>query len=129
MALQKRPIYKGFNSFEYLNTRQFTLTEVDIVKADLLNHIFTTKGERVHMSNFGTTIPELTFEPLDQLLVEEIEEQLIAVFEFDPRVELLDLQIIPAYDYNTVQASAELLFIELNMVDRLELNLVFDSEG
>jgi phage baseplate assembly protein W len=79
------------------------------------------------MPNFGTRIPELAFEPLDQLTLDILEEDLRAVIAFDPRVKLLDLTITPYYDANSVIASAKLLYIELNMVDNLDLNITFES--
>ena len=60
------PIYKGYSSFEFQARDTFLLTDVELVKLDLLNHIFTRRGERVKMAQFGTRIPDLAFEPLDQ---------------------------------------------------------------
>ena len=103
------------------------LTDIDLVTMDLLNHIYTRKGERVMMPNFGTRIPDLAFEPLDQLTLDVLAEDLNAVIAFDPRVELLELQITPYYDENTVIASARLLYIELNLTGTLDLNITFES--
>jgi phage baseplate assembly protein W len=120
-------LYRGYSSHEYQNNKRFNLTDVELVKLDLLNHIFTRRGERVMMPTFGTRIPDLPFEPLDQLTLDVLEEDLRAVFTFDPRVELLKLNIIPLYDQNAVIASARLQYIELNMVDNLDINLVFEG--
>lgn len=103
------------------------LTDVDLVKMDLLNHIYTRKGERVMMPNFGTRIPDLPFEPLDQITLDILEEDLRAVFAFDPRVTLLELQILPYYDNNAVIASARLLYVELSITGNLDLNIIFES--
>jgi len=116
-------LYRGFSSFEYESTGDFKITDLNLVKLDLLNHIFTRRGERVMMPSFGTSIPDLTFEPLDDELVDELYEELIAVFEYDPRVELLDLNIVPNEDENRVTANAKLFYIELNLVDVLDLNI------
>ena len=123
----KRELYKGFSSYEYERSKTFRLTNVDLVKLDLLNHIYTRKGERVFMPTFGTRIPDLAFEPLDDITLDILRNDLIAVFTFDPRVELLELDIIPNYDTNSVVAAARLLYVELNMDDILELNIVFDQ--
>lgn len=94
---------------------------------DLLNHIFTRKGERVMMPNFGTRIPDLAFEPLDNFTLSILDEDLRAVFAFDPRVELMSLNIIPIEDSNTVIASAKLLYVELNMQGNLDINITFEG--
>lgn len=123
-----RSIYRGFSSYEYQKTKNFTLTNVDIVKMDLLNHIYTRRGERVHMPRFGTRIPDLTFEPLDQFTLDIVQEDLLQVINFDPRVKLLDFVITPLYDQNTIVASAKLLYIELNIVDNMDLNIIFEGQ-
>lgn len=120
-------LYRGYSTYEYQQTKRFMLTDMDLVKMDLLNHIYTRKGERVMMPNFGTRIPDLPFEPLDQITLDVLEEDLRAVFAFDPRVSLLELQIIPYYDNNTVIASARLLYVELSMTGNLDLNINFES--
>lgn len=103
------------------------MTDIELVKMDLLNHIYTRKGERVMMPNFGTRIPDLAFEPLDQLTLDILEEDLRTVIAFDPRVQLLELSIIPYYDNNAVIASARLLYIELNITGNLDLNITFEG--
>lgn len=120
-------LYKGYSSYEYEKTKQFKLADIELVKMDLLNHIYTRRGERVMMPTFGTRIPDMAFEPLDDITLDIIRNDLISVFNFDPRVEVLDLQVVPDYDNNSILAAARLLYIELNMVDTLELNIVFDQ--
>lgn len=121
-------LYRGYSSYGYQKTKSFSLSDVDIVKRDLLNHIYTRKGERVMMPKFGTRIPDLAFEPLDQITLDMLEEDLRTVVAFDPRVELVDLTIAPSYDENYVVASITLLYLELDMTDRLDLNIQFDNK-
>ncbi len=78
------------------------------------------------MPMFGTRIPDLAFEPLDAFTLSILEEDLRAVFAFDPRVRLLNLTITPDYDNYTVVASAALLYIELDMTGTLDLNILFE---
>lgn len=120
-------LYKGYSSHEYYPHKTFSIRDVELVKLDLLNHIFTRRGERVMMPGFGTRIPDLAFEPLDNVTLNILEEDLRTVFAFDPRVQLLSLVIAPSFDTNTVTAAARLLYIELNAVDTLDLNIVFEG--
>lgn len=122
-----KPLYVGFSSYEYQRNKNFTLTNVELVKMDLLNHLYTRRGERVMMPNFGTRIPDLAFEPLDPILLDIIQEDLLQVINFDPRVSLIDLVIDPRYDENTVVASVKLLFVELNIVDNMDINIIFEG--
>ena len=110
--------YIGFSTFQ---KKGFRLTGKDLVNRDLMNHIYTLRGERVMMPAFGTRIPLLTFEPLDQQTISAIEEDLTAVAKYDPRVELLDLAVMALPDNNTIVALMDLKYVELDIVDTLRL--------
>lgn len=120
-------LYRGYSSFEYEKNKTFSLTDVELVKMDILNHIFTRRGERVMMPTYGTRIPDLAFEPLDEITLGILREDLETVINFDPRVELLQMSVIPDYDSNRVVASARMLYIELNVIDNLNLNILFEG--
>lgn len=121
-------IYRGFSMTNYLKSKQtFRLSDIDIVKRDLLNHIFTRRGERVMMPNFGTTIPDLIFEPLDEDTVQQVRQQLAYVFDYDPRVQLVEMNVYAVPEMNGIIASAVLQYIELDAVDRFDLHLEFDN--
>lgn len=118
-------LYRGFSSHEYQTKKMFGIKDLELVKIDLLNHIFTRRGERVMTPTFGTRIPDIAFEPLDEVTLMIIEEDMRLVFNFDPRVKLVELTVTPNYDENSVVASATLYYVELNMTDRLHINIVF----
>ena len=119
--------YKGYSSFEFESAGTFKINDVELIKLDLLNHIFTRRGERVMMPRFGTIIPDLVFEPLDEETVEVLESELREVFDYDPRVELLDLQVVPNEDSNSVTAAALLKCIELDTTELMNLNIEFET--
>ncbi len=120
-------LYKGYSSFEFERVKEFSITDVELVKLDLLNHIFTRKGSRVMMPTFGTVIPDLVFEPLDATTTEILEDELRAVFDFDPRVEIVSFDLLVEEDQNRVTAEVQLFFIELDIVDDFELNILFEA--
>ena len=120
-------LYRGFSSHEYQNKKVFGIKDVELVKLDLLNHIFTRKGERVMMPTFGTRIPDMAFEPLDEMTIMIIEEDLNTVIQFDPRVQLVSMSVAPDFDNNMVTASVRLLYKELNIVDNMDINIVFEG--
>ena len=119
-----RKFYKGFSSRVYHDQGgDFSVYNVQCVTEDLLNHIFTLKGERVHMPDFGTRIPLMVFEPNDQDSLDVIEEDLRAVFEYDPRVELLGLDLLPDEDTNVFVAVAKLRYLEFDVVQDLRIEV------
>lgn len=120
-------LYRGFSSYEYEKKKTFSLQDLELVKLDLLNHIFTRRGDRVMMPSFGTRIPDMVFEPLDDITVSIIQQELKTVFDYDPRVEMLELSVTPDYDNNTVLASARLRYLELDLEDNLNINLTFEG--
>jgi len=123
----KNGLYRGFSSFEFENTGSFRINDIELIKLDLLNHIFTRRGERVMMPTFGTIIPDLVFEPLDEETIDQIESELRLVFDYDPRVELLDLVVTPDIDSNAVTAAVRILCIELDTVELMNLNIEFET--
>ena len=125
--MAKKSLYRGFSTFEFERVKSFRLTDIELVKLDLLNHIFTRKGDRVMMPTFGTSVPDIVFEPLDEETLDTLEEELMAVFDYDPRVEVIDFTITPDYDFNTIVAAAKLFYVELNVTDDFELNIDFEE--
>lgn len=120
-------LYRGFSTFEFQQNKSLRITDLSLVKIDLLNHIFTKRGSRVMMPTFGSIIPELAFEPLDEDLVDEVYSELLTIFDFDPRVSTISLTVTPDFDNNSVYAVARLFYIELNMADDFELNIQFEG--
>lgn len=120
-------LYKGYSTFEYQDKKTLSITDIDLVKLDLLNHIFTRFGERVMMPNFGSIVPDIVFEPLDNETVDTLQEELTDIFNFDPRVELLDIVPITDFDTNLVEMHVKLFFIEFDIVDNMDLNILFEG--
>jgi len=120
-------VYKGYSSFEFLANKSFRLNDVELVKLDLLNHIFTRRGERVMMPTFGTLIPDLVFEPLDEETIDILDEELNTVFDYDPRVEIIKLAIEPNFDTSTVTVGATIRYLELNTVELFDFNIEFEG--
>jgi phage baseplate assembly protein W len=127
--MMAKGLYRGYSSHEYQPHQTFSIRDIELVKLDLLNHIFTRRGERVMMPAFGTRIPDLAFEPLDPITLSILEEDLRFVVNFDPRVSLVSMVVTPLYDSNTVTAAVKLLYVELNMVDTLDLNITFEGSA
>ncbi len=119
-------LYRGYSSFEFERTGSFKINDIELIKLDLLNHIFTRRGGRVMMPRFGTSIPDLVFEPLDEETLDILESELRLVVDYDPRVELLDLNITTNADGNSVNAGISIRCIELDTVELMNLNIEFE---
>ena len=120
-------LYKGYSTFEFQRNKSLSIRDIELVKLDLLNHIFTQRGSRVMMPNFGSIIPELAFEPLDEDLIDELYANLLDIFDYDPRVKTMSLSVTPNFDTNSVFTQARLYYVELDTVDDFELNIQFEA--
>lgn len=116
-------IYRGFSSYANYNGngKSFSLTNQDLVKRDLLNHIYTVKGERPMMADFGTRIPLMAFEPLDEISLKIIKDDLTAVVSYDPRVKLVGIAVMAIPDNNAVLALIDLIYIETGEAETIKL--------
>lgn len=124
MATQLKKFYVGFNTRNYEEGGgTFDSYNVECVEQDLLNAIFTIRGERVMMPNYGTRIPLMTFEPGDQQTIDIIEQDLETVFKQEPRVRVVNLDILPAPERNALIAIAKLEYLEFNVTKDLMITV------
>lgn len=119
-------LYRGISFRNFSKNKSIKLYDVELIKKDLENNIFTKRGERVKMFSYGTRIPDLVFEPLDDIALNVIEEDLRAVVTGEPRVALVDLRVVPLYDRGVVLASLVLYYVELDFTDTLSVNITFE---
>jgi phage baseplate assembly protein W len=118
-----RALYRGFSTTDHLRkpANGFLLTNQQLINQDLYNHIYTLPGERVMLPDFGTRIPQLAFEPLDEQTLNIVEVDLRKVFNYDPRVRLISLAVQALPDNNTIVAWADLQYIQLGVTETLKL--------
>jgi phage baseplate assembly protein W len=116
--------FKGFSTVDQIKP-PYTLRDLELVKRDLTNHIHTRRGERVMMPNFGTNIPLYIFEPKTRGLLETIESELLEVFNADPRVEFIGMNINEKE--HLVELVVELQYVPGDISDVLYLNFTEES--
>ena len=125
--MAKKNIYRGLSFRNFSKNKSIKLYDIELVKKDILNNIFTRRGERVKMFMYGTRIPDLVFEPLDEVAINVIEEDLRSVVASEPRVSLVDLRIVPLFDRSVVICSLVLYYLELDFTDTLSVNITFET--
>ena len=116
-------IYKGFSTANWLENRSLVISDIETIKHDLQNHIFTRLGERVMQPGFGTRIPEMAFEPNDEATIKIIRDDILTVINYDPRVELVSLEVLPIPDNNTIIVLATVLYIEFEVQGELRIDV------
>lgn len=121
-------VYRGFSFKNWQRDKSFVLTDVDIVEQDLLNHIFTRRGERVGFRGYGTNIQDLLFEQFDDQTIVLINDQIREVIAFDPRVILLsedDYVMATDFENRIMAIAVKLFYVELDLQNILHINLAF----
>lgn len=122
-----RNLYSGTSFSNFSKNKSIKLYDIDLIKKDILNNIFTRRGERVKMFTYGTRIPDLVFEPLDEVSLTVITEDLNAVVASEPRVTLVDLRVVPLYDRHVVIASLVLYYVEMDFTDQFDISIQFEA--
>ena len=120
-------LYRGFSTSNFLKHRTFAVYDVELVKQDIINHIYTRVGERVMLPTFGTSIPDMVFEQFDQSTIGIIREDILRVINYDPRVRLQQLTVQPNFDNQILNVSARVQYVELNLTGTIDLNIEFDA--
>lgn len=115
------PVYKGFSTFQRL-APPYTLTNINLVKQDLLNTFHTPLGSRVMLPNFGSKIPEYMFDPFDEFTKQAIIDDAKKVIASDPRVALQSLNVTE-FQYG-LRIEIILIFTPGNSVDTLYVTYI-----
>lgn len=109
--------YRGFSTIG--QTKKFRLTDLDLIKRDLLNHFSIRKGEKLMNPEFGSIIWNTLFEPLTADVKALIVGDIQRIVSYDPRVRI-DNVLVDQFDYG-LQIQLELTFLPDNLSDVLSL--------
>lgn len=101
-----------------------TLQDVELAKRDLLNHFYTKKGERLGSPEFGSILPFLVFEPLDDDSIFQVENDIDTIISLDPRWNLVNKEII--IGENSITCDLRLQYVPTLTIE--ELYLKFAAE-
>lgn len=113
--------FVGFSTVEN-NKAPYTLTGSELVKRDLLNELYTRKGERVMNPRFGSIIWDLLMEPSSAKLQKEVEADIEGIFKKDPRVKLTKINVL-VLDHS-IRADVDFIFLPLNNPDTLYVEYI-----
>lgn len=89
--MSKKPTFVGFNTIG--DPKVYSLTDINLVKQDLLNTFMTVRGERLMRPEFGSIIHETIHEPLDATTRQRIRDDVERIVNIDPRVRFDDVAI------------------------------------
>ena len=111
-------MYKGFSTVS-VDTENFNLYDIALIKQDLLNHFHVRQGERLMDPTFGTIIWDLLFEPLTEQLKDLILQNVNTIINYDPRVRAEQV-VVTAYE-SGIQIECKLTYMPYNISEALQL--------
>jgi len=113
--------YTGYNTIDQV--KNFTLTDKELVKRDLLNAIMIREGEVPGRPEVGTNIWSYVFDPNTDDTVRKIKNEMQRLIDADPRITAEEINVY-AKNHNVL--------IEMNVrihpdVNLEVINLMFDQ--
>ena len=115
--------YRGFSTL--VPNKKFRLTDMELIKQDIINHFNIRKGEKLMNPNFGTIIWNVLHEPLTEELKSVITEDIKAIAKYDPRVSF-DNIIVTEYEQG-LQIVLDLRYLQTNQSNTMSLQ--FDNQA
>lgn len=88
-----RKTFRGFNTIDADNSRDFALYDIELIKRDLMNHFHTRIGEMILRPTYGCRIFDYLMEPLTPFVRDEIVAEAIRVCQSDARVEVVGVDV------------------------------------
>ena len=84
-----------------LNSDLIGLKNENAIARSVRNIVFTLPGEKFFDEDFGSRISASLFENIDDISAAEIVDEIRqSIVNYEPRVELLDVQAFPNFDNN-----------------------------
>ena len=82
-----------------LNNDLIAIKNVNAITRSIRNIVLTTPGEKFFDPDFGSNVSRLLFENVDDITASQIQEEIeFSINNYEPRVKLLDVQVIADND-------------------------------
>lgn len=103
-----------------------TVKDEASIKQTIVNLLLTNKGERLFNSDIGSDVVKLLFEPLDYGVASLVQNEIYNVLNrYEPRINVLFLNVTPNFDENGFDVSLE---FEIIGREDIPLNIAFFLE-
>ena len=87
--------------FNPLSGDLITLKNENAIARAVRNIVLTTPGEKLFDPDFGSSVSEILFENVDDITAVSIEDEIKSSLKnYEPRVELIDVNVEPNFDEN-----------------------------
>jgi phage baseplate assembly protein W len=110
--------FKGFSTINRQHGN-FKLYDKELAMRDLLNELYTRKGERLMSPAYGSIVWDLLFDPLIDEVVGMIRDDCLRIVAKDPRLEFIQALVIESVDQQSVVVTLMLKYIPTSTVEEL----------
>ena len=91
-----------------LNDDLVSLSDSSAIARSIRNIVFTSPGKKFFNPDFGSRISESLFENVDEVSALAIEDEIkSSIINFEPRVNLLNTNVVPNPDDNEMNVTIE----------------------
>jgi len=88
-----------------LNSDLIALKNETAISRSIRNIVFTVPGEKFFNENFGSRVSQSLFENVDEISASTIEDEIRnSIRNYEPRVQLVSVNVYPDYDNNSFDA-------------------------
>ena len=99
-----------------LNNDLIALKNTSAIARSLRNIVFTQPGEKFFQPEFGSRVTESLFDIADEVSASAIRDEIrSSIINYEPRVKLLDVTVIPNPGENEMNVTIEYEIVGLNI--------------
>ena len=89
-----------------LNDDLVVLKNATAIARSIKNIVFTQPGEKFFDEDFGSRVSRFLFENINPVTASNIRDEIIqSVLNYEPRVQLRTVNVVPDYDANSMNAT------------------------
>jgi phage baseplate assembly protein W len=110
------PIYRGYSTLNK-NSVNTAVYNVNLVRIDLVNEFNCRLGDRVRRPTYGSIIWDLCWDLFDDRTEKLVTDDLTRIVGNDPRVSLVDVNVVLDPDAHSITGSVSLNYIELDITE------------
>ena len=99
-----------------LNDDLIGLKNENAIARSIRNIVFTLPGERFFEPDFGSEVSASLFENLDEVTAFTIKEEIeFSILNYEPRVELVDVNVVPDFDGNQFAVTITYIIVGIDV--------------
>jgi len=112
----------GIGNFPVVSNDLYVNNDIEAIKNSLRNIFNTRKGQKILNPEFGSSLEQFLFEPINAFYAKAIADTISDnITQFEPRVEVLKIQITPQPDENQYYVILIYRFLEFKKENILNI--------